>query len=414
MAKDKVVLAYSGGLDTSVAIRWLGETYGMDVITLCVDVGSQKDLEAIKQKASSIGAVKSLTVDARDTFVRHFVWPALMAGAIYEGQYPLATALARPLIAWLLVQTAREEDARAVAHGCTGKGNDQVRFDVSITALAPDLQIIAPVREWRMTRDDEIEFAEKHGIPVPATVNSPYSTDLNLWGRSIECGILEDPWAEPPEEVFDWTVPLARAPASPQYLEIEFERGIPVALDGERLEGPDLIQRLNDLGGSHGVGRIDHVENRLVGIKSREVYEAPAAVILHKAHQALETLTMSKEAVRFKAKAAQEYADLVYNGLWFTAFHQDLAAYVHSSQRHVTGTIRVRLHRGNCDVVGRKSPESLYNLELATYDRADAFDHSAALGFIKIWGLPVKTQADIQLLRQPVEETPILPAPPRQ
>ncbi len=408
---DKVVLAYSGGLDTSVAIRWIGEKYGLEVVALTVDVGNERDMSTIQAKALQIGAVKALVVDARELFVKYFVFPALQAGALYEGAYPLATALARPLIAKIMVDVARKENAVAVGHGCTGKGNDQVRFDVSISALAPDLKIIAPVREWRMTRDDEIEYASAHGIPVPVTLKSPYSVDQNLWGRSVECGVLEDPWQEPPAEVYSWTKDPAAAPAEPLYLEIDFEKGIPVAINGEAMDGVALIQKLNTLAGEHGVGRVDHIENRLVGIKSREIYEAPAAIALHTAHTDLEALTMTKDALRFKVQVANQYADLVYNGLWFSALHQDLAAYVASSQRHVTGTIRLRFHRGAVQTVGRKSPVSLYNLELATYDKADAFDHSAALGFIKLWGLPLKTQAQIQRIGEPPAEVLTI-APP--
>ncbi len=391
---EKVVLAYSGGLDTSVAIRWIAENYHMDVIALMVDVGSERDLPAIQQKALKVGAVKSLVVDARELFVKHFVFPALKADALYEGQYPLATALARPLIVKLMVDAANEQGASAVAHGCTGKGNDQVRFDVSTMALAPHLKIIAPAREWGMTREEEIAYAQKHDIPVP--VGSAYSIDMNLWGRSIECGILEDPWAEPPEEVFAWTRAPQDAPDKPSYVEIGFERGVPVSLDGKNLDGVSLIERLNELAGEHGVGRIDHVENRLVGIKSREVYEAPAATVLLIAHKALEAMTLSREQLRFKEKVALEYADLIYNGLWFAALHQDLAAYVESTQRHVTGTVRVKLCKGKATVVGRKSPKSLYSFGLATYDKGDEFDQSASVGFIHIWGLPVKTQARVQ------------------
>ncbi len=391
---EKVVLAYSGGLDTSVAIRWLGENYHMDVIALTVDMGSERDLPAIQQKALKVGAVEALVVDARELFVKHFVFPALKADALYEGQYPLATALARPLIAKLLVDAANEEGAAAVAHGCTGKGNDQVRFDVSIFALAPHLKIIAPAREWGMTREEEIAYAEKHDIPVSA--GSAYSIDENLWGRSIECGILEDPWAEPPEDVFAWTRAPQDAPDKPSYVEIGFERGVPVSLNAKKLDGVSLIQQLNELAGEHGVGRIDHVENRVVGIKSREVYEAPAATVLLIAHKALEAMTLSRDQLRFKEKVALEYADLIYNGLWFTALHQDLAAYVESSQRHVTGTVRVKLLKGKAMVVGRKSPKSLYSFGLATYDKGDMFDQSASVGFIHIWGLPVKTQAQVQ------------------
>jgi len=397
---EKVVLAYSGGLDTSVAIRWIGENYHMDVITLTVDVGGERDMPAVRQKALKVGAVKALAVDAKELFVKYFVFPALQADAIYEGQYPLATALGRPLIAKLLVDTAADEGASAVAHGCTGKGNDQVRFDVSVAALAPNLKIIAPAREWGMSREEEIAYAQRYGIPVPVTVASPYSIDENLWGRSIECGVLEDPWAEPPEEVFAWTKSPKDAPDEPSYVEIGFERGIPVSIDGRELEGVALIQELNELAGRHGVGRIDHVENRLVGIKSREVYEAPAATVLLKAHKALEAMTLSKDQLRFKEKVATEYADLIYNGLWFTALHQDLAAYVQSSQRHVMGTVRMKLLKGNASVVGRKSPKSLYSFGLATYDKGDIFDQSASVGFIHIWGLPAKTQAQVQGLEE--------------
>jgi len=397
---EKVVLAYSGGLDTSVAIRWIGENYHMDVITLTVDVGGERDMPAVQQKALNVGAVKALVVDAKELFVKYFVFPALQADAIYEGQYPLATALARPLIAKLLVDAAADEGASAVAHGCTGKGNDQVRFDVSVAALAPNLKIIAPAREWGMSREEEIAYAQRHGIPVPVTVASPYSIDENLWGRSIECGVLEDPWAEPPEEVFAWTKSPQDAPSEPTYVEIGFERGIPFSLDGKEMDGVSLIQQLNQLAGEHSVGRIDHVENRLVGIKSREVYEAPAATVLLVAHKALEAMTLSKDQLRFKEKVAAEYADLIYNGLWFTALHQDLAAYIQSSQRHVTGTVRMKLHKGNASVVGRKSPKSLYSFGLATYDKGDVFDQSASPGFIHIWGLPAKTQAQIQGVEQ--------------
>jgi argininosuccinate synthase len=392
----KVVLAYSGGLDTSAAIRWLQEKYNLDVVAVTVDVGNERDFSAIQQKALNIGAVKALVLDAKELFVNHFIFPALKADALYEGQYPLATALSRPLIAKYLVDVARAEGASAVAHGCTGKGNDQVRIEVSVHALAPDLTVIAPAREWGMSREETINYAERHGIPVPVTVSSPYSIDENLWGRSIECGVLEDPWVEPPEEAFAWTKPPAETPNSPGYIEIGFEQGIPVTLDGRRMDGVSLIQRLNELAGGYGVGRIDHVENRLVGIKSREVYEAPAAMVLLQAHQALEAMTLSKEQLRFKQKVATEYADLVYNGLWFSSLHQDLDAYVESSQRFVTGTVRLKLYKGSSSVVGRKSPFSLYSYSLATYDKGDVFDQSASAGFIHIWGLPVRTQAQAQ------------------
>jgi argininosuccinate synthase len=395
---DKVVLAYSGGLDTSVAIHWLKETYGLETITLTVDVGNEKDIAAVAERGRQIGATKALTVDARRDFLEYFVWPALQANALYEGAYPLATAIARPLIAKLLVDVARAEGAVAVAHGCTGKGNDQVRFDVSITALAPELKIIAPVREWSMTRDAEIEFAQEHGIPVAATSQSPYSVDANLWGRSIEAGVLEDPWEEPPEDVWSWTENPASAPAEPAVITITFEQGVPVALDGEHLDPVTLVQKLNTIAGAHGVGRIDHVEDRLIGIKSREVYEAPAAVTLMTAHNALESLTLSREQLRVKETFAGEYARLIYNGLWYSALHADLMAFVRSSQRFVTGDVRLKLFRGVCSIAGRRSEHSLYQHALATYDRGDQFHHDSALGFIELWGLPLKTQAQVQLL----------------
>ena len=393
---EKVVLAYSGGLDTSVAIKWLKEKYDVDVIALTVDVGNERDFSAVREKALRVGAVKALVADAKELFVEHFIFPALQADAIYEGQYPLATALSRPLMAKLLVDTAQEEDASVVAHGCTGKGNDQVRFEVSINALSPALRVIAPAREWGMTREQTIEYAERNSIPVPITATSPYSIDENLWGKSIECGVLEDPWAEPPEEVFTWTKSPGETPDKPEYAEINFEQGIPITIDGKKMDGVSLIQHLNELAGKHGIGRIDHLENRLVGIKSREIYEAPAATVLLQAHYALEAMTLSRDQLRFKQKVAAEYADLIYDGLWFTPLHHDLAAYVKSSQRFVTGTVRVKLFRGNCTVVGRKSPFSLYSHGLATYDKGDEFDQSASPGFIHIWGLPVRTQAQIQ------------------
>lgn len=396
-----VVLAYSGGLDTSVAIRWIKEHYDLDVITVTIDVGNERDLPAIAARAEQIGAVKAMIVDARADFVNYFVWPALQAGAIYEGQYPLATALARPLIARLLVEVARAEGAVAVAHGCTGKGNDQVRFDVSINTLAPDLKIIAPVREWSMTRDNEIAYAAQHDIPIKVTNASPYSVDQNLWGRSVECGILEDPWEEPPEEVFAWTASphsKGQTPVEPAYVEIAFQHGIPVALNGEEIDGVVLVEMLNKMAGEYGIGRIDHIENRLVGIKSREVYEAPAATVLLAAHKALESLTLSRDQARFKETITGEYARLIYNGQWYSALHQDLAAYVQSTQRYVSGVVRMKLSNGHCTVVGRKSEHSLYNHQLATYDSGDQFDHTAALGFIKLWGLPLTTQAQAQLL----------------
>ena len=394
MGERKIVLAFSGGLDTSVAIPWLKETYQAQVVTLTVDLG-MVDLEEIRQRALQIGAERAMTVDGKETFYRDFISPALQAGAVYEAQYPLATALGRPLIARYLVEAAHRESAYAIAHGCTGKGNDQVRIDVGVAALAPDLKVIGAIREWGMSRDEEVEYAKSHSIPVPLA-RSPYSVDENLWGRSAEAGDLEDPYLEPPEDAFAWTNPIGATPPEPSYLEIGFQQGLPVSLEGEEMAGVDLVRHLNHLAGEHGVGRIDHVENRLVGIKSREVYEAPAAVVLHAAHSALETMTLSKEQMRSKARIAQEYADVVYNGLWYSHHRQDLQAYVLSTQRHVSGTVRVRLHKGNCSVVGRKSPHALYSHDLATYDRGDKFDHRSSEGFISIYGLPLRTQAQVQ------------------
>ena len=394
MAKPKIVLAYSGGLDTTVAVPWLQEKYDADIITLTIDLG-MVDLESIRQRALSIGAVEALTVDGRDTLVNEFLFPSLQAGTVYEGQYPLATALGRPLIARYLGEAAKEYGAYAIAHGCTGKGNDQVRLEVGISSLGPDIEVIAPIRDWGMSRDDEIEYGQARNLPINAN-RSRFSTDENLWGRSVEAGELEDPWLEPPEDAYGWTNPVAATPEDPTYVEVHFERGVPTAVDGENMAGTDLIDHLNSLAGSHGIGRIDHVENRLVGIKSREIYECPAATLLHTAHTALEAMTLTKDQARTKARIALEYADVVYNGLWFTAHRADLNAYVQSTQRFVTGDIKVRLYKGSATVVGRQAPKALYNHGLATYDRSDEFDHGSAEGFIKIYGLSVKTENQVQ------------------
>ena len=397
----RVVLAYSGGLDTSVVTRWLTER-GWDVICLTADMGFLEADEDLDTRAKAAGAIAFEMHDLRDDFARSFCFPALMAGALYEGRYPLATALARPLIAKSLVDVARRHGATAVAHGCTGKGNDQVRFDVSVQALAPDLRILAPVREWELTtRESEIVYAQAHDIPITVSVDKQYSTDENLWGRSIEAGPLEDPWVEPPDDVWDWTVSPQDAPDEPEYLEIGFERGRPVSLDGEEIEPVTLITRIHERAAAHGVGRIDMVEDRLVGIKSREVYEAPAATTLRVAHQALETLTLSKSQLRLKHRLMQDYADLIYEGLWFTATHQDLAAFTASMQRHVSGRTRIKLYKGQAIAVGVESDWSLYQYSLATYDEGDVFDQTSAVGFIDIWGLPTRVQAQQQLLKQP-------------
>ncbi len=394
----KLILAYSGGLDTTTAIKWLSVEQGYDVIALNIDVGKSREQPVVESRGLAAGALKVRVIDGREDFLRYFAFPALAAGAVYQDQYPLATALARPLMAKLLVDVAHEEGATAVAHGCTGKGNDQVRFDVGIQTLDPTLKIVAPTRENAMAREYQIEYLKQHGVDIPWGQKGPFSIDENMWGRSAEAGVLEDPWAEPPREAYEWTRDPEEAPATPEYVEIEYQSGMPIRLNGEDIGPVAMVERLNDLGGLHGVGRIDHVEDRLVGIKSREIYEAPAGVILHTAHRALESLTLSKQQIKLKKLIATEYAELIYNGLWFSAHHQDIAAYVASTQRHVTGTVRVKLHRGQATVAGRRAPQSLYDRGLATYDRGDTYDQSAAVGFINIWGLQTRTQARVQLL----------------
>jgi len=389
---EKIILAYSGGLDTTVAVKWLIEERGFDVVALTIDLGSQPDLAAIRQRALAAGASRAYVLDARRPFIERFCWPALRAGAVYQGQYPLATALGRPLIAQLLVEVAAREGASWIAHGSTGKGNDQVRFDVAVGALAPQLKVLAPLRDgMSMTREEEIAYARAHQLPIDVKPESPYSVDENLWGRSIEAGVLEDALLTPPEDAFRWTSSVDNAPASPVTLELDFEQGIPMGVAGDA-----VVAELNRIGGLHGVGRIDMIEDRFVGIKSREVYEAPAAVILHAAHRALEDLVLDGEAARFKTSVAQEYARLVYQGKWFTSHRRDLDAYVLSTQQAVTGRVRVKLHKGTAQVVGRSSPYSLYRPKLATYSAGDQFDHQAAVGFIKLVGLPVRTQAEVQ------------------
>lgn len=395
MTKEKIILAYSGGLDTSVSVKWIQEKYGYDVIALGLDVGEGKDLEAIKNKALNVGAIKAYMIDAKELLAKEYILPALKANCLYEGKYPLSSALSRPLISKLLVEVAEKEGATAVAHGCTGKGNDQVRFEVSIQALNPSLKVVAPVREWGMTRDEEIKYAEENGIPIPVDLDNPFSIDANIWGRACEAGVLENPWAEAPEAAFDWTNPIELTPDAAEYIEIEFEQGVPVALNGEKLPLVQLIETLNELGGKHGVGRIDHIENRLVGIKSREVYENPAALILINAHKELEFLTLTREVTQFKTQVEQQMAKIIYEGLWYSPIKPALDAFINETQKTVTGTIRVKLHKGNHAVVGRKSPYSLYNEELATYSKGDAFDHNAAVGFIKIWGLPTKVYSEV-------------------
>ncbi|MGZ0086712.1 argininosuccinate synthase [Caldibacillus thermoamylovorans] len=392
MANPKLVLAYSGGLDTSVAIKWLQER-GYDVIACCLDLGEGKDLDFVKEKALKVGAIKSYVIDVKDEFANDYALIALQANALYEGKYPLVSALSRPLIAKKLVEIAELEGALAVAHGCTGKGNDQVRFEVSIKALNPDLDVIAPVREWSWSREEEIEYAKKHGIPIPVDLDSPFSIDQNLWGRSNECGILEDPWAAPPEEAYELTASLEDAPDVPDVIEIGFEQGVPVTLNGNAYPLAQLILELNALAGKHGVGRIDHVENRLVGIKSREVYECPGAITLIKAHKELEDLTLVREVAHFKPLIEQKIAEVIYNGLWFSPLKDALVAFLKETQKNVTGVVRVKLFKGHAIVEGRKSPFSLYDEKLATYTSEDEFDHQAAVGFISLYGLPTKVNS---------------------
>lgn len=393
--KDKIVLAYSGGLDTSVAIKWLQDKYNYDVIAVALDVGEGKDLEFTKKKAIDVGAIKSYVVDAKALYAEEYVLPSLQANLLYEGKYPLISALSRPLIAKILVDIAEEEGAVAVAHGCTGKGNDQVRFDVSFTALNPELKIVAPVRDWSMSREEEIEYAKAHNIPIPIDLDNPFSIDQNLWGRSNECGVLEDPWAEPSAEAFELTQDPVDAPNEAQVVQITFEKGKPISLDGKALPLDQLILELNDMAGKHGVGRIDHVENRLVGIKSREIYEAPAAMTLIAAHQELEALTLPREVAEFKPMVEQKLAQAVYYGLWYSPLTSALQAFIKETQEFVSGTVKIKLYKGQAQVVGRESANSLYDFDLATYNKEDSFDHEAALGFIKLWGLPTKVHASV-------------------
>lgn len=384
MKKEKVVLAYSGGLDTSVAIKWLMQKYSLDVITLTVDIGQGINLDEIKNKAENLGVEKAYVLDLKEEFVKDYIIPAIKSNAMYERVYPLATALSRPLIAKYLVKIAKENGAKYVAHGCTGKGNDQVRIDLGVKALAPDLEIIAPVREWNFSREEEIEYALENNIPIPVSRKSPYSIDENLWGRSIEGGILEDPWQEPPEDIYLWTRFENREPS---YIEITFERGVPVELNGVRKDVVEIIEELNKIAGSYGIGRIDHIENRLVGIKSREIYEAPAAIVIIRAHEALEDMVLPRELAHYKKMLEDKYAELVYYGLWFDPFREALQAFMDKTQDRVTGKVKIKLLPWNFSIVGRESPYSLYDHGLATYDKGSTFSTESAVGFIKLFGL---------------------------
>jgi argininosuccinate synthase len=390
---ERIVLAFSGGLDTSVAIPWLAEKYRAEVVTVTVDLGQGASPEDVRERALAIGAARAHVIDARDEFARDFILPALQAGAMYEGRYPLATALGRPLIAKYLVEVAHIEGTNAIAHGCSGKGNGQVRMDISARALDPDIKVIAPAREWDLTWNDEIDYARERGIPLSTAADSPYSTDANLWGRSIECGELDDPWIEPTEDIYILTKEPTESPDRPAYVEIAFERGVPVSINGIAMSMVELVSSLDTIAGAHAVGRVDMVENRLVGIKSREIYEAPAAVVLHLAHKELQSFVTPRDLERLTSELGVKYADLVYNGLWYTPTREAIDALVRKVQEKVTGVIRLKLFKGDCRVVGRRSPYALYDLAMATHDEADAFDHAAGEGFVKIWGLPVEIAA---------------------
>lgn len=393
MSKEKVILAYSGGLDTSVAITWLMKDY--DVVAVCMDVGEGKDLDFIHDKALKVGAVESYVLDVKDEFAEEYVLPALQAHAYYEQKYPLVSALSRPVISKKLVEIAHKTGATTIAHGCTGKGNDQVRFEVAIAALDPELKVIAPVREWKWSREEEIGYAKANGVPVPANLDNPYSVDQNLWGRANECGVLENPWNQAPEDAFGITNSPEEAPDTPEFIDIEFKEGKPVALNGKEMKLADLIQEVNAIAGKHGVGRIDHVENRLVGIKSREIYECPGAITLLTAHKEIEDITLVREVSHFKPILENELSNLIYNALWFNPATKAIIAYIKETQKVVNGTAKVKLYKGSAKVVARKSPNSLYDENLATYTSADSFDQDAAVGFIKLWGLPTQVNSQV-------------------
>lgn len=400
--KEKVILAYSGGLDTSVSIKWLTDQ-GYDVVACCLDIGEGRDTQSIKDKALAVGAIESYAIDAREEFAQDFALIALQGNTFYENSYPLVSALSRPLIAKKLVELALATGATTVAHGCTGKGNDQVRFEVAIAALAPHLKVIAPVREWKWSREEEIAYAAEKGVPIPADLDNPYSIDQNLWGRACECGVLEDPWATPPKGAYAITQELDDTPDVPTIVEVTFDQGVPTAIDGETMNLAELIMKLNRMAGEHGVGRIDHIENRLVGIKSREVYECPGAIALMTAHKELEDLVFVRELAHFKPIIEQQLAQVIYDGLWFNPLTEALITFLKSTQVYVNGIVRLKLFKGNVICEGRKSENSLYDENLATYTSADTFDQHAAIGFIKLWGLPSKVHAEIQAQQQLTE-----------
>ena len=386
---EKVVLAYSGGLDTSVLVKWLQEKYNAQVVTVTVDVGQQEDLKEIEEKARKLGVVNHYSIDAKKEFASNYIFPAIKANALYEGKYPISTTLSRPLIVEKMVEIAQKEGATGFAHGCTGKGNDQVRFDITVGALAPELKIIAPVREWEMTRDEEIVYAKAHGIPI-STAAKKYSIDQSIWGRSIECGLLEDASKEPPEDAFEWTSSPEDAPNKPEYVTITFEAGVPVALNEETLEPLPLIEKLNKTAGKHGVGRIDHIEDRLVGIKSRETYECPAATVLLEAHKDLEKMVLTRHEIQFKQQIDTQWTFLAYAGLWVDPLREDLEAFINKSQENVSGKVRVKLYKGGLQVVGRSSPFSLYDKNLVDYNIKTSFNQTYSKGFIELWGLQTR------------------------
>ena len=389
-----VVLAFSGGLDTSVCVKWLQEKYDADVVTVTLDLGQRDDMGEIEKRSRQIGAKNHYTIDAKEEFLRGYVWPAITANALYEGAYPLSTALGRPLIGKKLVEVAEKEGASAVAHGCTGKGNDQVRIDVTVRAMNPALEVIAPVREWNMSRDEEIVYAQKRGIPIKLS-KSIYSVDQNIWGRSIESGPMENPNNEPPSDAFEWTVSPEDAPDEPGYLDIVFRNGVPTRVNGRAMEPLKLVSYVNEFAGSHGVGRIDHIEDRLVGIKSREVYECPGASVIIQAHQDLEKLVLTRHELGFKAMVEREWAWLVYSGLWLEPLKLALDRFISATQHRVTGTVRMKLYKGSARVVGRSSDYSIYDVGLATYGRGSKFDQKNAVGFIELWGLQSRVAASL-------------------
>ena len=394
----KIVTAYSGGLDTSCMIPWLHENYGgADIVTFTGDLGQNEDLAAVKAKALNTGASEAFVEDLTDEFVNDYIIPALHASAVYEGMYPMHTALGRPLLAKKLVDIAEATGADAVSHGCTGKGNDQVRFEVAIRSLAPHLKIIAPLREWELhTRESDVEYAQARNIPIPITMEKPYSIDQNIWGCAIECGEMEDLWTEPPADAWIMTKDPSHAPKGSVEMILGFEQGTPVSIDGRTLSATEVIRVLNDTAGHFGVGRIDMVENRVVGLKSREVYEAPAATLLHMAHTELERICMDRQTFNYKRKLSQDFANLIYDGLWFSPLRECLMAFLEESQRTITGEVRIRVSAGLARITGRRSPYSLYDEGLATYSHGDTFDRTTAEGFLALYGLPYKTVAEVR------------------